>query len=95
MQSGNDTSVINDVDTTTLLGKPHKVILFDDSVHTMEEVSIQIIKAIRCPPEKAINIMIEAHSTGQAVVFTGSLERCELVVEILEQIKLTTDIIPA
>lgn len=90
-----DTLQLNDIDTTTLLGKPYKVILMNDSTHDMEEVAIQIIKAIHCTPEHAINIMMEAHSTGTAVVFTGSKERCELVAEILEEIKLTTDIIPA
>ena len=90
-----DTLQLNDIDTTTLLGKPHKVILHNDESHGMEEVVVQIIKAIHCTPEHAVNIMIEAHSTGTAVVFTGSKERCELVAEILEQIKLTTDIIPA
>jgi len=91
----NDTQVINEVDCTTILGKPYKVILHNDSTHSMDEVAIQIVKAINCTIEKAINIMAEAHKTGTAVVFTGSKERCELVVEILEQIKLTTDIIPA
>jgi ATP-dependent Clp protease adaptor protein ClpS len=89
------TQIENDIDTTTIFGKPYKVILHNDSYHKDYEVVIQIIKAIHCTAEKAINIMVEAHSTGQTVVFTGSKERCELVVEILEQIKLTTDIIPA
>ena len=83
------------IDTTNLLGKPHKVILFNDENHSMDEVAVQIIKAISCTREKALNIMLEAHKTGEAVCFTGSKERCELVAEILGQIQLTTDIIPA
>jgi ATP-dependent Clp protease adaptor protein ClpS len=90
-----DTQLISDIDTTTIMGKPYKVILHNDECHEMLEVVGQIIKAIHCTYEHAVNIMMEAHSSGTAVVFTGGKERCELVAEILEQIKLTTDIIPA
>ena len=40
-------------------------------------------------------LMNEAHTTGRAVVFTGGLERCELVSSILEEIRLGTRIEPA
>lgn len=89
------TQLDQDIEISNILGKPYKVILFNDDTHSMEEVARQIIKAIHCTVEQAINIMMEAHSTGEAVVFTGSKERCELVAEILGEIKLTTDIIPA
>lgn len=90
-----DTNTINDTDTTTLLGKPCNVILFNDESHSMQEVSRQIIKAIHCGVEKAMNIMFEAHSTGRAIVFTGNRERCELVESILSEIQLRTAIEPA
>lgn len=89
------TQLDQDIEISNILGKPYKVILFNDDHHGMDQVAYQIIKAIHCTIEQAINIMLEAHSTGQAVVFTGSKERCELVAEILGEIKLTTDIIPA
>jgi ATP-dependent Clp protease adapter protein ClpS len=89
------TQLDQDIEISNILGKPYKVILFNDDTHSMDEVALQIIKAIHCSVEQAMSIMLEAHSTGQAVVFTGSKERCELVAEILGQIKLTTDIIPA
>ena len=84
-----------DIDVKNVTGKPYKVILHNDDSHNMDEVAIQIIKAIHCTPEQALNIMMEAHSSGTAVVITCSKERCELVAEILEEIKLTVDIIPA
>jgi ATP-dependent Clp protease adapter protein ClpS len=80
------------VDTSNLLGKPHNVILFNDEDHSMAEVSRQIIKAIHCGVEKAMNIMFEAHSKGRAIVFTGNRERCELVESILSEIQLRTQI---
>jgi ATP-dependent Clp protease adaptor protein ClpS len=95
MQTDMNTGIKDLVEINNLLGKPYKVILFNDESHNMYEVANQIIKAIHCSMEQALNIMLEAHTKGQAVAFTGSKERCELVVEILEQIKLTTDLIPA
>jgi len=89
------TQLDQEIEISNILGKPYKVILFNDDTNTMEAVARQIIKATHCSGEQAINIMIEAHSTGEAVVFTGSKERCELVAEILGEIGLTTDIIPA
>jgi len=90
-----DTNILNDTDTTTLLGKPYKVILFNDDHHDMMEVALQIRKAINCSAERALNIMAEAHSTGRAIVFTGNLERCELVDSILGEIRLSTKVEPA
>ena len=72
-----------DINTSNILGQPHKVLLFNDSVHSMDEVSVQIIKAINCTPERAVAIMYEAHSKGTTIVFTGSKERCEHVESIL------------
>jgi ATP-dependent Clp protease adapter protein ClpS len=84
-----------EVDTSNLLGKPYNVILFNDENHSMQEVSRQIIKAIHCGVERAMNIMFEAHSNGRAIVFTGNRERCELVESILSEIQLSTKIEPA
>jgi ATP-dependent Clp protease adaptor protein ClpS len=81
--------------TEISLGQPHKVILFNDENHSMDEVTFQIMKAIRCDAERAFGIMMEAHNTGRAIVFSGVLERCELVASILEQIRLGTTIEPA
>jgi ATP-dependent Clp protease adapter protein ClpS len=58
-------------------------------------VSIQIIKAIHCDINRATAIMMEAHTTGRAIVYTGGLERCEHVEAILSEIKLSTKIEPA
>jgi ATP-dependent Clp protease adapter protein ClpS len=82
----------NDTDTTNLLGKPHKVILFNDDDHDMYSVTAQIMKAINCDQGKAASIMNEAHTTGRAIVFTGNLEKCELVESILAEIQLGTRI---
>jgi ATP-dependent Clp protease adaptor protein ClpS len=87
-----NTVIEKDTDTTNILGKPHNVILFNDDLHDMGEVTAQIIKACGCGPDRAAAIMMEAHSTGRAICFSGSLERCELCESILAEIKLGTTI---
>ena len=94
---------MNDTEITTLdktgtdnyLGKPHNCILFNDEGHAMDEVVVQIVKAIRCDPQKAIDIMYEAHNNGRAIVATAHKEKCELVAAILEEIRLGTKVEPA
>jgi ATP-dependent Clp protease adaptor protein ClpS len=74
------------------LQEPAKVILFNDEVHTFDEVITQIIKAIRCSQGKAEALTWEVHNTGRAVVYTGELARCVQVSSVLEEIQLMTQI---
>lgn len=85
-------SIDNETDIGSLFGTPYNCILFNDENHSQDEVSAQIQKAINCDPRRAWDIMITAHNTGSAIVFTGSKERCELVSSILEQIGLATNV---
>lgn len=78
--------------TEISLGKPHKVILFNDQTHSQDEVAIQIMKAIHCNISKAYDIMMTAHNNGSAIVYTGHKEKCELVSSILEEIRLSTKV---
>jgi len=83
-----------DTGTTTnlSLGKPHKVILFNDDHHGMDEVISQIMKATGYGMQKAIQVMMEAHTKGRAVVWTGHKERCEHISSVLEEIRLETKV---
>jgi ATP-dependent Clp protease adapter protein ClpS len=76
----------------TNLGRPHKVVLFNDETHSMDEVIAQIMKAISCNQSHATAIMLEAHKSGRAIVYTGHLERCEYVESVLAEIRLSTKI---
>jgi ATP-dependent Clp protease adapter protein ClpS len=84
--------ILNESNTITILGKPYNVILFNDDDHEMTQVITQIRKATGCDQNKAISIMLEAHATGKAIVYTGGKERCEHVESILAEIKLRTKI---
>jgi len=87
-----DTQVLDD--TTTIIGKPYNVILFNDETHSMDEVIAQLIKATGCTAEKASRIMLEAHLTGRAVAWTGHRERAEHISSVLEEIRLGTKVEP-
>ena len=71
---------------------PAKVILFNDDVHSFDDVIYQLIKAIRCDLEKAKALTFQIHNSGKAVVFGGELAKCIQVSSILEEIQLKTQI---
>ena len=71
---------------------PAKVILFNDDVHSFDDVIYQLIKAIRCDLEKAKALTFQVHNSGKAVVFGGELAKCIQVSSILEEIQLRTQI---
>ena len=76
----------------TDLQTPAKVLLFNDEVHTFEEVINQIIKATGCAQPKAEALTWEVHSSGKAMVFEGPMTECIRVSSILEEISLHTQI---
>ena len=52
------------------------MILFNDDVHTFDEVITQLIKATGCSESKAEALAWEVHTNGKAMVFTGEMVRC-------------------
>jgi ATP-dependent Clp protease adapter protein ClpS len=75
------------------VAQPWVCILFNDDVHSFDEVIFQIIKATGYSFSKARNITIEAHTKGKAVVFSGDFEECLSVSNVLEEIQLRTQIL--
>ena len=75
-----------------LVGLPAKVILYNDEVHTFDEVIHQLIKATGCTATEAEGIAFEVDTRGLAAVFEGELDRCLYVSSILEEIALHTAI---
>jgi len=69
-----------------------KVILFNDEIHTFEEVITQILKATNCTQQRAEELTWEVHSSGKACVFFGEMVECLRVSSILEEIGLHTQI---
>jgi len=81
-----------DEDVTSDEQTPARVILFNDSWHTFEEVIGQIIKAIKCDTKRAEQITMEVHTKGKAVVYEGEMTECLRVNSVLEEISLHTQI---
>jgi len=79
-------------DSDTLIEHPAKVILFNDEIHSFEEVIGQIIKATGCDTSKAESLTWEVHNNGKAMVFEGHMDNCLKVSHILEEIALNTQI---
>ena len=80
-------------ETDVNVSLPYKVLLFNDNIHSFDEVINQLIKAIKCSFDEARSLAFEAHVKGKAMVFEGELNLCLKVTSILEEIALHTQIL--
>lgn len=71
---------------------PWRVILYDDDIHTFEEVIGQLKKALGCSRSHAEELTYKVHNEGKAEVFEGSFEECFEVNGVLKEIQLVTEI---
>lgn len=71
---------------------PWRLILYDDDVHTFDEVIHQLIKALSCSHEKAEEITLKVHNDGKALVYEGAFEECLKINSVLQEIQLITEI---
>ncbi len=74
---------------------PWHVILYNDEVHTVNEVILQVQKATGASVEVAFEITMAVHTEGKAICFSGPLSECERVAHILREIALTVQVTPA
>lgn len=72
--------------------EPWRVILYNDDIHTFEEVISQLIKATGCSTSRAEKLAWQVHTEGKACVFEGSFEECFRVQAVLREIQLVTEI---
>lgn len=72
--------------------EPAKVILFNDEVHSFDEVIEQIIKATGCDYHRAEALTWQVHYNGKAIVYDGEMVQCVKVSGVLEEIALMTQI---
>ncbi len=71
---------------------PWRLILYDDDIHTFDEVIHQLIKALGCTKPKAEELTYKVHFDGKALVFEGSFEECLKINSVLQEIQLITEI---
>ena len=87
-----EVEVLDETITEERLNTPWRVILYNDDIHTFEEVIFQLIKATGCSLDEARNHALTAHHKGKAAVYEGSFEDCFRVQAILREIQLVTEI---
>lgn len=71
---------------------PYHVILENDDHHSMEFVIGVLRKVLGYAQEKCIQLMMLAHHSGQAVVWTGPKEVAELKVELIQTFHETREV---
>ena len=75
------TKTEEDVEITIPLLPPYNVILYNDDQHSMEFVIDVLQKALGYHEQRSFQLMMQAHETGRAIVWTGSKEVAELKLE--------------
>jgi ATP-dependent Clp protease adaptor protein ClpS len=70
-----------DEETRTRRFPPYNVILENDDHHSCEFVVDVLIKVLGCGVQRATTLMLQAHTAGHAVIWTGPKEVAELKAE--------------
>ena len=71
---------------------PWRVVLYDDDVHTFDDVIVQVVKATGCTAERAARHAWTVHTEGKDCVYTGEFFECLRVQGVLREIQLVTEI---
>lgn len=85
------TILISDA-TETSISAPWIVILYNDQIHTFDDVIDQLIKAIGCTVLDAERLAWQVHTEGKACVYDGDFEVCFRVQSVLGEIGLNSEI---
>lgn len=70
---------------------PYNVVLLNDDHHSMQFVIEVLCKVLGCAVERAYQLMMEAHTSGRAVIWTGSKEVAELKHEQVMTVRETRE----
>jgi ATP-dependent Clp protease adapter protein ClpS len=73
-------------------GEGYRVLLYNDEVHSMEEVALQLMKALECTLDVAAAIMLRAHNNGKAVVTIAARREADRVASVLREIALLVSV---
>lgn len=87
-----DVDVAVEEEAEERIATPWRVILYNDEIHTFEEVIHQVMKATGCSAEQAERHAWTVHTEGKDCVYEGDFEECFRVQGILREIQLVTEI---
>jgi ATP-dependent Clp protease adapter protein ClpS len=71
---------------------PWRLFLFDDDIHTFDEVIEQIMKAKGCNYSTAQDLTFQVHNSGKAMIHEGEFIDCLKMEGVLKEIQLVTEI---
>jgi ATP-dependent Clp protease adapter protein ClpS len=92
---GNASAAVAEPNTRLDRLPPFKVILHNDDTVLMDHVVRTLVMLTPLTQDRAIEVMIEAHSTGAAFVLSTHRERAELYADQFKSRGLTASIEPA
>lgn len=87
-------AVVEETDTETKLAPPWNVIVHNDPITLMSYVTMVFQRLFGYPYAKAHSLMMEVHTRGRAVVWTGACEAAELYVQKLHTYQLLATMEP-
>lgn len=87
-----ETEVAVETEVETREDTPWRVILFDDDIHTFEEVIVQLMRATGCSAAQGEKHAWTVHTRGKDCVYEGEFEDCFRVQGVLREIQLVTEI---
>lgn len=87
-----DVEVLEKEEEEESVDTPWRLILYDDDIHTFDEVINQLMKALGCSQAKAEELTYKVHYDGKAIVFEGTFEECLKRNSVLQEIQLVTEI---
>ena len=90
-----DADTETETDTRTRLAPPWNVVVYDDPVTLMTYVTRVFVKVFGYAEPKARRLMMEVHTKGRSVVWTGGREQAEVYVQKLQSHHLLASLEPA
>jgi len=87
-----DTQTKEKTDVEEAINTPWRLILYDDDIHTFDEVISQLMKATGCGLAEAEEMTWKVHNDGKAIVHEGEFEECLKIDSVLKEIQLVTEI---
>ena len=73
------TKVLNELGIRGANDNEMKLILWNDHVNDMISVLVALYEVCKLPNEKCVEVMMEAHEKGKAVVKTGSFDELNVM----------------
>jgi len=72
------------------LDVPWNVVVYDDPVNLMDYVTLVFKKVFGYPEPHATRLMMEVHTQGRSVVWSGEREKAEFYTQQLQSFQLRT-----